>query len=102
MQSRRHNSNINDSVTTMLKQCRVLGRFPADETDKNRKLSRPWHGPYRIVAIRDPDITVSKIYFPRDKQITIHQSRVKHCTTDFLAGFYWYGGKQRVQGKIPK
>ena len=28
--------------------------------------------------------------------------RVKHCPTDFPAGFYWYGGKQRGQGKIPK
>ena len=80
----------------------VLVRLPADETGKNQKLSRPWQGPHRVVAIRDLDIIVSKIYFPRDKQITIHQSRVKHCPTYFPAGFYWYGGKQRGQDKKPK
>ena len=80
----------------------VLVRFPADETGRNRKPSRPWHGPYRVVAIKDPDITVANIYFPRDKQITVHQSRMKHCPTNFPAAFYWYGGKQKGQGKIPK
>ena len=80
----------------------VLVRFPADETGRNRKLSRPWHGSYRVVTVKDPDISVTKIYFPRDKQITVHQSRVKHCPTNFPAGFYWYGGKQRGQGRIPK
>ena len=28
----------------------VLVYFPQDETGKNRKLSQPWHGPYRIVS----------------------------------------------------
>ena len=32
----------------------------------------------------------------------IHQSRVKHCPTNFPAGFYWYGGNQKAQGKAPK
>ena len=80
----------------------VLVSFPADETGRNRKLSRPWHGPYRVVTVKDPDISVTKIYFPCDKQITVHQSRIKHCPTNFPEGFYWYGGKQRGQGRIPK
>ena len=32
----------------------------------------------------------------------IHQSRMKHCPTKFPAGFYWYGGNQKGQGKAPK
>lgn len=44
-------------------------RFPADETGKQRKLSWPWHGPYRV---RDPDIVVSKVYFPRKESINVH------------------------------
>ena len=72
------------------------------ETGRNRKLSRPWHGPYRVVTVKDPDISVTKIYFPHDKQITVHQSRVKHCPANFPAGCYWYGGKQRGQGRILK
>ena len=28
----------------------VLVYFPQDETGKTRKLSLPWHGPYRVVS----------------------------------------------------
>ena len=34
----------------------VFVRFPQDETGKCRKLSRPWHVPYRVTALSDPDI----------------------------------------------
>jgi len=78
----------------------VLIRFPADETGKNRKLSRPWHGPYRVTAVHDPDITVANVYFPQDKHITVHQTRVKFCPCNFPAGFYWYGGKRQGVGKV--
>ncbi len=30
----------------------VLVKFPADETGRMRKLSRPWHGLYRVVQVR--------------------------------------------------
>ena len=79
----------------------VLVRFPADESGRNRKLSRPWHGPYRVTSVKDPDVSVAKVYFPQEKRIMVHQSRVKHCPTNFPAGFYWYGGKQKAQGRTP-
>ena len=79
----------------------VLVRFPADESGKNRKLPRPWHGPYRVTSVKNPDVSVVKVYFPQEKQIVIHQSRVKHCPMNFPAGFYWYGGKQKAQGRTP-
>ena len=44
-----------------------------------RKLSRPWHGPYRVLTLDDPDITVVKVYYPQDGQIQVHQARVKPC-----------------------
>jgi len=80
----------------------VLVRFPAEESGKNHKLSRPWHSPYRVTAVNNPDVTVAKVYFPPDKQITIHQSRVKYCPAAFPAGFYWYGGKQKGLGNVPE
>lgn len=76
-------------------------RFPADESGRNRKLSKPWHGPYLITSVKDPDVSVAKVYFSQEKQIMIHQSRVKPCSTNFPAGFYWYGGKQKAQGRAP-
>ena len=57
----------------------VLVRFPQEESGKQRKLSRPWHGPYRIIAKNDPDVTMVKVYFPEEGQIQVHQSRVCSC-----------------------
>ena len=36
----------------------VLVKFPADETGLMRKLARPWHGPYRVLEMNYPDVTV--------------------------------------------
>ena len=57
----------------------VLIYFPEDETGKFRKLSRPWHGPYRVVSRSDPDISAKKLFFPEDPAIQVHQSRVRKC-----------------------
>ena len=46
----------------------VLVRYPADETGKYHKLSRPWHGPYRVTEVCDPDISVVNVYFLRTRQ----------------------------------
>ena len=80
----------------------VLVRFPQDETGKQRKLSRPWHGPYRIMSRDDPDVSVSKVYFPQEGAIQVHQSRVCPCPSEFPAGYFWYGSKRRGPGRPPK
>ena len=76
-------------------------RFPQEETGRQRKLSRPWFGPYRVLSQDDPDITVVKVYRPQDGQIQIHQSRVKPCP-NFPAGFFWYGTRRHGPGRLPK
>ena len=80
----------------------VLVYFPQDETGKHRKLSQPWHGPYRIVSRDDPDVTVTKMYFPEDSQIQVHQSRVQMCPDSFPPGFYWYGNRKHGPGHPSK
>ena len=80
----------------------VLVYHPQDETGGNRKLSRPWYGPYRVTSIQDPDVCLVKVYFPQDQEIRVHQSRVKACPVNFPSGFYWYGGKRRGPGRPPK
>ena len=80
----------------------VLVKFPADESDKLQKLARPWHGPYRVTEVNEPNISVSNVYHPKKETIKIHQSRVKHCPVNFPAGFYWYGGKRKGPGRPPK
>ena len=75
----------------------VLVKFPHEEVGKNRKLSRPWHGPYRIASRDDPDVIVVKVYSPQDKQI-----RVTPCPSAFPAGYYWYGTRRHSPGRPPK
>lgn len=31
-------------------------KFPQDESGGQRKLSRPWHGPYRITSLDNPQL----------------------------------------------
>jgi len=44
----------------------VLIRFPSEETGKLRKLSHPWHGPYRVTSCNETNVTAVKLYFPRE------------------------------------
>ena len=43
----------------------ILIRFPSDESGKQRKLSRPWHGPYRVVASTPTGVSANKILMTR-------------------------------------
>ena len=76
--------------------------LPSEETGKLRKLSQPWHGPYQIISRDDPDVTVTKVYFPDDPPLKIHQLRIKNCPVSFPCGYYWYGSKRRRPGRPPK
>ena len=80
----------------------VLIRFPHEESGRLRKLSRPWHGPYRIVHCDDTDVTAVKVYFPNEGTIKVHQLRVCFCPPRLPAGFYWYGGNPSCPGRIPQ
>ena len=80
----------------------VLIRFPREETGKQRKLSRPWHGPYHITHRNDPDVTAVKVFFPDEGSIQVHQSRVCHCPPKFPVGLYWYGGNRKSPGRVPQ
>ena len=80
----------------------VLVKFPQEESGRCRKLSRPWHGPYRVVTRSDPDVTVTKVYHPQEGNIQVHQSRVNPCPPGFPAGYYWYGARRHSPGRPPK
>ena len=77
-------------------------KFPREESGKNRKLSQPRHGPYRVLACNDPDLTVAKVYRPQDGQIQIHQERVTPWPSDVVSGYYWYGRQSHSLGRLPK
>ena len=79
----------------------VLVRFPHEESGKQRKLARPWHGPYHVTRRNDPDITVVNVYYHDEGSIQVHQSRVCSCPPRLPAGFYWYGGQRKSPGRLP-
>ncbi len=77
----------------------VLVRFPLEETGKQRKLSRPWRGPYRAVSRDDPDV---KVYHPQEGTIQVYQSCVSPCPAGFPSTYYWYGVRHYSPGRPPK
>lgn len=48
------------------------------------------------------NVSVTKIYFPQDKTMQVHQMRVCHYPSSWPAGYYCYGGKRRGPGCLPK
>ena len=52
----------------------VLVQFPHEETGKKHKLSKPWHGPYRIIHKDDLDVTVVSVHFSESGSVQVHQS----------------------------
>ena len=57
----------------------IMVMFPQDESGKSRKLSQPWHGPYRVLSCGSPDVVASKVYFPEEGTIQVHQPRTPPC-----------------------
>ena len=80
----------------------VLIRFPAEESGARRKLSHPWHGPYRVTCLNHQNATAVKVYFPQEDALQVHLSRVRPAPSDFPAGYYWYEGSRRGPGKPPE
>lgn len=79
----------------------VLIFFPHEESGKNRELSKPWHGPYRLISRDDPTLVCTKVYFTQHGEIRVHQSSVCPCPVEFPAGFFWNGSGRRGPGKPP-
>ena len=57
----------------------VVVKLPQEESCHQRELSRPWHGPYRIVSHDDLDLTVQQVrqqFYP-DTPLQIHQTSIE-------------------------
>ena len=67
----------------------VLIRHPQEENGPNRKLSRPWHGPFRITGVEK---TGERVYGNSvNDPIRVHLQRVTRCPPAFPAECFWYG-----------
>ena len=81
----------------------ILIRHPQEESGPNRKLSRPWYGPFRITGVEKTGVTAERVYGNSAKnQIIVHLQRVTRCPPAFPAGCYWYGDRCNGPGCLPK
>ena len=75
---------------------------PCGRDGANQKLSQSWQGPYWVLSIDDPDITLQVVYHPQSGQIQVHQSRVTPYPDGMPPAYYWYGRKQNSRGGSPR
>ena len=68
-------------------------KFPQEETRSLCKVSRPWHGLYRIIDRQDPDVTVGSMPHRMDKFRELHPAH-HSCP--------WYGTRRSSPGRPPK
>ena len=81
----------------------VLIRHPQEESGPNRKLSRPWYGPFRITSVERTGVTAKRVYGNAVKDpIRVHLQRVTRCPPAFPAGCFWYGDRRNGPGRPPK
>ena len=70
---------------------------------RNRKLLRPWHGPFRITGVDKIGVTAERVYGNSVKDpIRVHLQRVTRCPPAFPAGCFWYGDQCNGPGRPPK
>lgn len=74
----------------------VFVYFPHENTGKQRKLSRPWHGPFRVIERRDPDVSLVQVYFPDVPPIHINQGCV-NVHPSYLSGSIGMARRREVQ-----
>ena len=72
---------------------RVMVYMPSEVTGKNRKLARPYHGPYRIVAVTPTNAEVKLIERASEPSIFVAIDRVRKCYPE-LPDRCWTGRKQ--------
>ena len=61
---------------------------------KNRKLSRPYFGPYQVLEVHPNGVTVQPVDRPNDKSIRVNLDRVTLCPME-LSDKSWLGRKHQ-------
>ena len=72
---------------------RVMVYMPTDVTGKDRKLARPYHGPYRIVALTPTNAEVKLVDSVDDPSIFVALDRLRRCYPE-LPNTSWTGRRK--------
>ena len=77
---------------------RVMVYIPTEVTGKDRKLARPYHGSYRIVAITPTNAEVKLVDSIDDPSIFVALDRLRRCYPELL-NTSWTGRRKTRQRK---
>lgn len=77
---------------------RVMVYMPGERRGKTWKLARPFHGPYRVVAVTDTNVEVRLVNRPLDQPIFVHLDRVRRCNPQQIDG-EWTGPRNKRRRK---
>ena len=78
---------------------RVMVFMPSEVQGKERKLARPYHGPYRVLKATPTNVEVTLIDCPEDPSIFVSLSRVRRCY-DEMDDVSWTGPRKKRKRKI--
>ena len=54
----------------------VMVYMPVERTGKNRKLSRPYFGPYQVLEVHPNSLTMRPVDHPNEQSIRVNQDQV--------------------------
>ena len=72
---------------------RVMVYMPGEVQGKDRKLVRPFHGPYRVVSLTPTNAEVVLVDRPREPSIFVALSRVRRCYE--MSNASWTGHRRK-------
>ena len=72
--------------------------MPSKVQGKDRKLARPYHGPYRVLNVTPTNAEVALIDRPRNPSIFVSLTRVRRCYDD-MDDHSWTGNDKKSQKK---
>ena len=76
----------------------VMVFMPSETVGKNRKLARPYHGPYRVVHITPTNAEVRLIEHPTEPSIFVAIDRLRKCYPE-QTDDCWLGTKKKIPKK---
>ena len=68
--------------------------MPSETTGKDRKLARPYHGPYRVVSLTATNAEVKLIENPQESSIFVALDRLRKCYPE-QSNATWTGRKRK-------
>ena len=70
--------------------------MPFEQTGKQRKLERPYYGPYHVLEVHPNGLSVWPVDRPKDTPIRVNVDRVKLCYQE-QSDTSWLEEKRRLR-----